>query len=736
VKRHLFWLALSIAGIALAAAPTPAEAKAAPELDVSVGFAGWANPLADYAALLLLAGERDTYEASTIYHDISPTPVRVRVGVMAAGGRIVVRTDAGIVGLPTANALFIEPGAYNPLSSKEGSPPPQVLAYAIPPGAVEYELSLPVCLYPPSPGMDHATLDVELWERGSLLAAKSVEVRFLPGQAVYSLLVEPEGRGLLPGEEVSLLESPQFTGRSAPVPFVVRSRLLSAAASDIGPDFRVLRHFQYVVVAHRDWELLDGAVKELLTDAVAMGTRLVVYAAEAPVVLGAEPFAPTPDWQPVRFGYGQATVTGADLAAVRRGIRESILERLACTYELTRNAAGADEVGWKLYRSREMSRARQFVPKFDWIGEASEGTVRGVNPVWVYDYLTRPALSEPVSSLGFRWMSAARDEARQELAEWSPRQSWKYGWFLNRNLRSAVAGGIARSMAWFTLAAVALALLSLWPRLRLWWFAAGFAAVVLVVGAWLLASLGAVNPARVKVVAVSSLRSSSLSDLAERRTLAYTYTSFAQTVELGLDNKTALLTGMAPREAEDGPVRSSQGDAWSAEVRVEALFPQETAVSTLEPAAAPIAADFAPAEDGRRVVLTGQAGGLESAFLVNGPLCIYLGDLRDGESVKLLLPVFPEEVGGFSEYNVRLVDAAIQNYVGWNIEKAYSGKEQGVEAATRIMLLRAMRHVMRNLVADGKGVTVVGVRAGDLALLLSGRRCTVPHYEIVVHRLK
>jgi hypothetical protein len=738
VKRHLLWLAAITLSCALAAAPAKVGAEVAPELEASVGFAGYANPLAEYPALFFLAGEHDTDVASTIYHDISPTPVHVRVGgPVAAGREIVVRTEASTVGLPTANALFVERGAYNPLTSGPGAPPPLALRYQVPEGAEEFEVYLPVCLYPPSPGVEHAVLQVELWEGGSLRATQSVEAQFLPARSIYSLLLEPTGGGLLEGDQISLAESPEFQGNTAPEAFVLDSRVLMASAADVGPDYRVLRHFQYVLVAGSNWAQLDGRLKELLANAAAMGTRLIVFNDEATLELRGQAFAPGKDVALARFGFGEVCVTTAGLAEVKRFIRAGVLERLARTYAFSRNElAPAAEVGWPLYRSRQMSTVEQFVPKYDWIGETGEGTVRLANPVWVYDYLTRPELGEPMSLLGFHWMSPARSDARKELAEWNPQQSWKYGWFLSYNLSSAVTGSIGRSLGWFTVVITSLALVSLWPRRRLAWFTAVFALVVVAATVRVLAGLGGALPSHTKMAVVSNLRSSALSDQSERRSVAYIYSSLSRTVELELDNETAMLTGLAPCEAADGRTLVNEGAGWAASTRVDALFPQEASFSVLEPAAEPLKAELTPAGDGFELRLKGDGSGLKLAFIADGPMCAYLGDLGEGDSITVDLPDIPPQTVGFTDYYVRLANEAIQSYTSEHIRDAYAGREEAVETASMIMLAQSMRQVLRNLVAGGEGITIVGLREGELELTLSGQRRTVPHYEIVVHRLR
>jgi hypothetical protein len=85
---------------------------------------------------------------------------------------------------------------------------------------------------------------------------------------------------------------------------------------------------------------------------------------------------------------------------------------------------------------------------------------------------------------------------------------------------------------------------------------------------------------------------------------------------------------------------------------------------------------------------------------------------------------------------VRLANEAIQSYTSEHIRDAYAGREEAVETASMIMLAQSMRQVLRNLVAGGEGITIVGLREGELELTLSGQRRTVPHYEIVVHRLR
>lgn len=737
MKRHLLRLAAITITCALAATPVEVGAEVAPELEASAGFAGWANPLAEYPTLFMLAGERDTNEASSIYHDISPTPVRVRVsGPAAAGREIVVRTEASVVGLPTANALFVEPGVRNPLTSGPGTAPPLALRYQVPEGAEEFEVYLPVCLYPPSPGVEHAVLRVELWEGGSLRATQSVEARFLPARTVYSLLLEPVGRGLLDGEMVSLEDSPEFTGNAAPDSFTVDSRVLSASAEDVGPDFRVLRHFQYVLVAGRDWAQLDGRTKGMLSDAAAMGTRLIVFNAEAALELRGQAFAPGKEVALARFGFGEVCVTTSGLAEVQSFIRAGVLERLARTYALSRNMLEAADVGWPLFRSREMGKEEQFVPQYDWIGETSRGTVELANPVWVYDYLTRPELGEPMSLLGFHWMSPARSDARKELADWSSQLDWKYGWFLSYNLRSAVTGSIGRSLAWFTAVITAFALASLWPRRRLAWFTAAFALVVIVATARVLAGMGGALPSHTKVAVVSSLRSSSLSEQAERRSVAYTYSSLSRTMELELDNESTVFTGLAPREAADGGTLVSRGNGWSVGMQVDALFPQEASFSVLEPASEPLKAELRPSGDGYELRLGGGGSGLQFAFITNGPMCAYLGDLGESGSTTVALPEFPPQPPGFTDYSVRLVDEAVQSYTSEHIQEAYTGREEAVETASLLMLAQSLRQVLRNLLAEGEGITLVGLRESELELALSGQQRTVPHYEIVVHRLR
>lgn len=725
------------------------ETPPAPEglqVTVSGGFAGWAVPVPDFAARIIVREETTSASSRQAYSDISLTPLHVRIRGNAAETMctITVRNRATTLRMPTSDAFLLEPGATPPAEDTAESAASLIEKheFRLPAGGGDYWL--PMLLYPSPPDIPQSAMEVEVAVGSAALVKKTASFNYLPRGKIFGLLLETEGRGMLPPEKLPSL-SLRFANRQLSSGYNQQFQILSVSPDDIGPDFRILRHFSHVFVNADNWQSMPPGVREIASDAAALGGKLIIFNAKQPAIVGTQSFQPQAAATMQPYSYGELLVSTLTAGEIMPQVLQDISQRLAWAHNLAIGDTNWEAIGVEAARDIEQ-RSRMSEPIYNaWMISLSDilSEKRSLNPYWAFEYQTRAGLMHPMDNPEYHWQGVSIQDASRELVNMSTyaRREWRsvHG-SIDNGLRRPAAYNLTRAAVWFmllVLAAAAFCFIRKYGNLALaavlFVFAAAAAGVLAV-------RIDAFLPGAVKAVVISTTMRSAQSEISETRSAVYAYSPYATTLELKIPSEGTVLSRIAPMETDSINISTSESAKFVLEgMQVEPMLPTEAYFSALSRSDSPVECALAPARGGEHK-LTVKCGDDPVKFLcvVDGTRMLYLGSAEPKESRTIILPAnrasFTLNDAGYATDVVRsaIIDLLDDNY---QARRVLGDKALNLIALES--LAETMRQdVLRGLIAEGRGLTVVGIRQKRLPLEVNGDALAAPSGELFIYRLK
>jgi hypothetical protein len=746
VSLHRLILLLSLA-IILAAAPAFAQKTAAPasiKVQASGGFSGWAVPMPDFAAHITIRGEIVGASARLVYGDVSLTPLRVRISGNSTEMRCVIAVSnrATTLRLPPPSSYLVEPGAVMPEddTSDSAAGTVQKFSVVVPPGGGAFWL--PLQLYPLPADLRTSAVEVEVTAGDAVPVKASAAFNYLQRGKLYACLVEASPRGILPPTPVgTIVRRAVGTGQTLSG-FNQQLQLISCAPSDLGPDYRVLRHFTFIAVSAQEWREMPSRAQTIISDAAAMGGRLVIFGAPGAVQVGERNIAPTAPMQLSLFGFGDVAVTSATLEAVQGQMAELMLQKLTWAHNLglgfSSGDVGPNAVRDLLFRTALFNQGYSYA----WmIGLADdESGRRSVNPAWAYDYLTRAGTLHPLDSQDLHWQSVSLDGVSRELVDMSnnKRESRPIHWIIDYNLRRYSAHSLSQAAVAFMLLVLAAAGACFARKCR----------YLVLAGAMLVLSAAAIGiyalrldsymPGSIKALQLSSTIGSADAEAAETRSVTYAYSAYSTDSKVTLPLYSALLTRISPLLDDTIQTSAASGSFTIDKLHLEPLLPTEFSATSVERSSPPVQSIVTPVSDGEELLeLTCGKDSLRFVFFVDGTRVVYLGDIPAGARSTLVVPQSVMPASTDARPAMAVGRAALANLYSQLNDSTYSGTPAGLEpVGLANMGDLLVSEVLRQLVADGRGMTLVGLRAGASGIIFGKNTGSTPKVDLFVYRLK
>lgn|GEM_PF-2959333 len=730
----------------VSAFPDALPEAGAPSFIASGGYSGYAVPLPDYAARIVAQGDEQYSTANLVYSDISLAPLHIRLSGDYADSavEVVVHNRFCPVSPLTSMAFLVQPSAElaGYVSGPEGSKAlPHVscrLQTALPRNTSS-EFYLPVQLHQVPRDAASAALQVEVLCDGQSVGKETVEFTFLPRGKVYSCLVEAEGRGLLEGDSLAPADENLANAWLKYPGFLQEHALVSVAPEDIGPDFRVLRHFEFILVSANTWAGLDDRVLTLLTDAAALGSRLVVYGAAQRVAAGNEDRRPQRGLQLDPFGFGDVAVSSGDLAAVRESMAELLRADLQYAYSLAfGRLESAGEASERDVLVRSVLGNLNAVG-YSWIGQLSalaraEGAI---NPIWAYRYITRAGLIHPLDSSRLHMDSREWEQAYAELvdrtgADYRPMHSY-FSAIIGRSSRPYVL-----ETALYTLLLLVLCALWFIYRRSYLWLVAAFLILSATATVLFSFSLGIGAPRQPIALLISASLVSPEASVAEVRNVAYVASPHASRRDIGIPSGGFALGRIAPLDTSEVNVSVREdGSAEIRNLRIAPMLPVEVNFSETQAATAPVSITREALPEGERKLSLLTEKALLFTFIVDGSRAVYLGAIQPGQPRSVILSSESAQADARQvRYDAIIANLAHQVYLRELREDASSSRnEELVEAAQALLSEVLLREVVRTLVVEGRGTTVLGIHLDEYPLSVSSDVPRTPRVELLIYRL-
>jgi hypothetical protein len=569
---------------------------------------------------------------------------------------------------------------------------------------------------------------------------ESVEFSFLPRGKVYSCLVEAEGRGLLEGDSLAPVDENLANAWLKYPGFLQEHALVSVAPEDIGPDFRVLRHFGFIIISARTWTGLDDRVRTLLTDAAALGSRLVVYGATEQVTVGGTDRSPQRGLQSNSFGFGDVAVSSDGLAAVRGPIAELLRRDLQFAHSLAfgrlENAGEASE--------RDLV-VRSVLGNLDaigysWIGQLSALTQAegAVNPIWAYNYITRAGLLHPLDAARLHWDSREWENVSTELvkragADYPP---------LHSNLSTAIGRNSRQygfETALYTLLLLVLSAFWFIYRRSYLWLVLAFMILSLLATALFSFGVGIAVPDRPRALVLSASLVSPEASVAEVRSVAYMTSAHASRFDMVVPSRGFALGRIAPLDTSEINVSVREdGSAEIENLRIAPMLPLEASFSELQAGDAPVSFTWEALSESERKLSMTTRKALSFTFLVDGSRAIYLGEIQPGQPRSIILPSESPDAGARQvRYDAIIAGLAHQAYSPESLGDAHGeGKKELLELARAFLSEVLLQEAVRTMVVEGRGTTILGIHLDACQLSLSNDVLRSPRAEVLIYRLE
>jgi hypothetical protein len=733
VSLHRLILLLSLA-IILAASPAFAQKTPAPasiKVQASGGFSGWAVPLPDFAAHINIRGDIVSASARLVYGDVSLTPLQVRIGGNSAEMRciIAVSNRATTLRLPPPSSYLVELGADMPQDDTPDSAAGTVQKFSVvvPPGGGTFWL--PLQLYPLPADLETSAVEVEVTAGDAAPVKTSASFKYFQRGKLFACLVEASPRGILPPMPIGTIVRQPAGAGNAQSGYNQQFQLISCAPSDLGPDYRVLRHFAFIAVSAQDWQAMPARARTIITDAAAMGGRLVIFGSRGAVQVGERNIAPTASMQLSLFGFGDVAVTSATLDALQEQMAELMLQKLTWAHNLGLGFSSGD-VGPNAVRDL-LFRTALFNQGYSYAWMIS------VNPAWAYDYMTRMGMLHPLDSQDLHWQAVSLDGVSRELVDMSKnrRESRPIHWIIDYNLRRYSARPLSQAAVVFMILVLAAAGACFARKCR----------YLVLAGAMLVLSAAAIGayalrmdsymPGSIKALQLSSTIGSADSAAAETRSVAYVYSAYSTDSKVTLPLYSALLTRISPL-LDDTIQTSAASDSFTIDkLHLEPLLPTEFAATSVERSSPPVQSSVKPVSSGEE--LTCGKDSLRFVFFVDGTRVVYLGDIAAGARSTLVVPqsVMPESTDARPAISVGR--AALAGLGAQLSDSVYSGTPGGLESVGLASLAELLVfEVLRQLIADGRGMTLVGLRTRESGIAFGKNAGNAPEVNLFIYRLK
>jgi len=754
VKARVIRLAIILAAVPILiqwpipACPNDLPEAGTPPFIVAGGYSGYAVPLPDYAARIVAQDDDQRSTSNHVYSDISLAPLHIRLSNDYADStlEVIVRNRSCPISLPTSVAFLAEPSVelagYN--SGPEGGETVSCVRYrlrAVFPSGTASDIYIPIQLYQFPRDAGSAVLQVEVLCDGELVGKEAMELSFLPRGKVYSCLIEAEGRGLLEGDSLTLTDENLANAWLKYPGFLQEHALVSVAPSDIGPDFRVLRHFGFVIASAETWRELDNRTRTILTDAVAMGSRLVVYGAVEQVIVGSKDRSPQRGLQLSSFGFGDVAVSSDDLAFLREHMAELLRTDLHYAYNLAigRQIESVGEASERDLIVRSILGNLNTVG-YSWIRQLSalphaEGAI---NPIWAYSYVTRAGLLHPLDVARLHWDSREWEKANTELVERAGADFPPLHSYLSANTRRTTCP-YGLETALYTLLLLVLSAFWFIYRRSYLWLVSAFLILSLLATVLFSLGVGIGVPRQPSALVVSASLVSPEASMAEVRSVAYITSAHASRLDLGIPSDGFALGRIAPLKASDVSVVIREGtDAVIEGLSVAPLLPLEVSYSEARAVAVPVSFTWEVLSESDRKLSLVTSKTLSFTFLVDGPRAIHLGEIQPGQPRSIVLP------SGNSPVDVRQVryDAFIASlahrvYLHQSREGARgAGRGELPELAYTFLSEVLLYEAMRTLVVDGRGTTLLGLHLDEYELAINDEVHRAPRAELLVYRLE
>jgi len=753
VKALVIRLAIILAAIPILfqwpipVCPNDLPEAGTPSFTVVGGYSGYAVPLPDYAARIVAQDDEQHSTANHVYSDISLAPLHIRLSDDYADStlEVTVHNRSCPISLPTSVAFLAEPSAElaGYITGPESGETVSCVRYrlrAVFPSGTTSDIYMPIQLYQFPRDASSTVLQVEVLCDGQSIGKEAVELSFLPRGKVYSCLVEAEGRGLLEGDSLAIADESLANAWQKYPGFLQEHALMSVAPEDVGPDFRVLRHFAFIIASAETWSELDNRTRTLLTDAAAMGSRLAVYGAAEQVTVGSKDRSPQRGLQLSSFGFGGVAASSDDLASLREHMAELLRADLRYAYNLTlgrlENAGEASERDLVV---RSVLGNLNAVG-YSWIRHLSALTQAegAVNPVWAYSYITRAGLLHPLDVARLHWDSREWEKANTELVERAGADYPPLHSSLSANLRRTTSP-YGFETALYTLLLLVLSAFWFIYRRSYLWLVLAFLILSLLATVLFSLGVGIGVPGRPSALVVSASLVSPEASVAEVRSVAYITSAHASRYDLGIPSGGFALGRIAPLNDPDVDVSISEGgNAEIENLRVVPVLPLEVSYSEARAVAAPVSYTWDVLSESERKLSLVTSKPLSFTFLVDGPRAIYLGEIQPGQHRSIVLP------SGNSHVNARQVryDAIIASMA----HQAYSpefredargtGKGELLDLACAFLSEVLLHEAMRTLVVEGRGTTILGIQLDEYPLSISDDVHRAPRAELLIYRLE
>ncbi len=746
-SRLIVILSLSI--LAATSAFAQDNAPAAPvnlRVTASGGFAGWAIPLPDFAARIIVRGETTDASSRLVYSDISLTPLRISIrgNTSEAECVVTIRNRATTLRMPASAAFILEPGATLLVDESVGvtASLQEKHEIRVPAGGGEYWL--PLLLYPGPPDSIQSAVEVEAVVGASNPVRTTASFNYLPRGRIYGLLIEPQARGMLPPDELPSSQLRSSETRSASG-YNQQFQLLSCGPKDIGPDFRVLRHFSHIFVSADYWKLLPERVRQIIVDAAGMGGRLIIFSAKQPVQVGALSFQPRASSGMQPFGFGEALVTSLAMEDVKPQTMQGLAKRVEWAHSLAMGYTNEEEVGLEAARDIKLRNEMNEALSYAWMISLSDilPGKRSVNPFWAYEYLTRAGMMHPMDKPEYHWQGVGLKDASRELVDVTTfaRRDWApvHGG-IDNSLRRASASSLTRAAIWFTLLVIAVAAVCFLRRCGNVALASSMLILSgIAVGAFAL-RIDTLLPGAVKAVVISTTIGNAQSDITETRSVIYTYSPYATGRSLQMQSEGAVLSRISPLESGNVSVASLENGQFALEqLHIEPLLPTEVSISEVRRGDNPVECELAPApggEQGLKVICGSEP--VELLCIVNGTRLLFLGSASPSETRTVVLPAGEiAPTANDPKLAMDVARSALSDYQMRNYRRRYSRNPDALKLVAANSLAETMREeVLRGLIAEGRGITLVGIRQKTVSLELGGEVSGVPRSDLFIYRLR
>ena len=733
--------------------PIPAYPDALPKADappfsVTGGYSGYVVPLPDYAARIVARGDEQYSTANLVYNDISLAPLHIRLSDDYADSavEVIVHNRSCPISLPSSAAFLAEPSAklagYS-FGTENGETAPHVtcrFTTAIPSGTAPH-IYMPIQLYQFPRDAGSTVIQVEILSDGEPIGKEAVALEFLPRGKVYSCLIEAEGRGLLEGDSLAPADENLANAWLKYPGFLQEHALVSVAPENIGPDFRVLRHFGFVIASIETWRGSDDRARAILTDAAAMGSRLVVYGAAEQVAVGNKDRQPQRGLQLNSFGFGGVAVSSDDLALLREHIAALLRTDMYYAYSLMPGKSSKN-IGGALTRDLIVRRTLGNLSTgwYSWIGQLSAlPQAKGaINPIWAYGYITRAELLHPLDVARLHWDSREQEGAGTELVERAGADYPPLHSYLSANIRRTTCPYGFETLLYTLLLLILSTFLFIYQRSYLW---LALAILILSLLATVLFSLGV----RIGVsgqpssLVVSALLVSPESSVADVRSVAYITSAHALRLDLGIPSAGFAPDRIVPLDTSDISIAVREGTSAAIDgLKVAPLLPLEVSYSEARAVTAPVSFEWEVFAEGSRKLSLAANEPLSFAFLVDGSRAMYLGEIQPGQPRSIILPSGDSPVDPLQvRYDATIARMARHTYSTRRRYEARGARMRGPTELTYTFLQEVLLYeALRTLVVDGRGTTLLGIRLDECELVFNDEAHRGPRAELLIYRLE